>query len=488
MFSLLVRAFLALVFALGEIGSAQEAKTVNTPASTSALKDGYERDIAMLIEESKAASAPLLKEYVAELDALAAKFREEGRGLLAIAARTEKARAEAGMEIVEEKSSSAPFEVLSARNGYLEKRRARTKEFEGKISERAGRYIGALREFVAAQGANADAARDFFDAEQVRLIKEGRIAPRSLHRTRKAGGGGGGPFEEVGGEDALLTGLVAHTGDFAGHRVLIAVQPIFRTANSTKMGKRHGVGRGNGITLDAKPGYAVGGVTFHSGDRIDGLEIIFMKVKPDRLGLDVADSYKSAWVGGRGGGPIQVAATGNPIVGIFGASGLELDSLGLIELQPAPDSKPQSTPVKEVSRANPATLEVANLAASPLNESANGDGGKWRAVPEAFRGAQIYCSGPNKLIGVAEYKVTKPGRVYLACNFEFQGNPSDGWTEQRWLPGDFEANGWSRVDGAELRSWGDRSFIIFTREVKAGETGKLRCNKYEPPYFITFNP
>ena len=95
---------------------------------------------------------------------------------------------------------------------------------------------------------------------------------------------------------------------------------------------------------------------------------------------------------------------------------------------------------------------------------------------------------PNKHLGTADFKVNKPGRVYVACNYENQGKESPDWINERWLEEDFLKNGWSRVEGIELRSWEGRTFIVFTRELKANEAGRLRCNKYEPPYFITFNP
>jgi hypothetical protein len=62
-------------------------------------------------------------------------------------------------------------------------------------------------------------------------------------------------------------------------------------------------------------------------------------------------------------------------------------------------------------------------------------------------------------------------------------------TASPWIPESFIENGWARVEGVELKSWeADRTFIVFTKELKAGESGRLRCNKYEPPYFITFTP
>jgi hypothetical protein len=360
------------------------------------------------------------------------------------------------------------------------------REYEAKVAERTTRYLGALENAAAsAEEKELPAARELFERESVRL--KGAIKPavqRVTKRTSVAGGDGGGPFQEVVENDGLLTGLVLHTGDFAGHAVLVAVQPIFSIAGAARLGTMRGVPSGAAVKLEAADGYAIGGLNLQSGDRVDGLEIVFMKIKPGGLALDPADSYTSKWVGGKGGGPVKISGRGNVIVGIYGATGLEFDSLGLIELV---QSNTPGASVKEVIRENPATIAVTSLTAETLAESPAREAGKWQHVPEALRGAKIFSTGPKQL-GVAEYKVSGPGRVYVACNYDYQGNPSGKWTEDRWMPEDFKKNGWALVEGIELRSWEGRTFQIFTRELKAGESGRLRCNKYEPPYFISFNP
>ena len=228
----------------------------------------------------------------------------------------------------------------------------------------------------------------------------------------------------------------------------------------------------------------MGGLKVNSGDRVDGLEIVFMKIKPG--GLDPADAYTSDWVGGKGGGDTKLGS-GAPVVGIFGGAGKELDSLGLIELVPAAPAK-GTAPVHVVTKENPATVSIVNLTAEPLTEAASAEAGRWMRVPEVLRGAKVFSGSPIKHNGVADFKATAAGRVYLACNYDYQGNRSGGWIEERWMPEQFVEKGWSLVPGLELVSWENRSYVLFTKELKAGESGRLRCNKYEPPYFITFQP
>jgi hypothetical protein len=339
-----------------------------TQPEASPVKTEFERDVAALAVERKAAGAQLAREYAGVLDALVHRLNEDGRTTLAAAARQEKARVEAGVEITEEKVSRAPFEVLTARAAYLAKVRNLNSDFDIQAAQRAARYLGALEKATASPvSEEALAARILLEKERSRLPQVSQsIAKRPTKRTLAASGEGGGPFEEVAQDEALLSGLILHTGDFAGHEVLVAIQPIFRTTTATRLGTLRGVPRGTAVRLEAEPGYAIGGLSLHSGDRVDGLEIVFMKVKPG--GLDPADFYKSTWVGGKGGGPVEISGNGNAIIGLYGATGSEFDSLGLIEVpQPADGGK-------EGTRDNPAAVNGSK--AQPVDESSTRETGK----------------------------------------------------------------------------------------------------------------
>jgi hypothetical protein len=83
----------------------------------------------------------------------------------------------------------------------------------------------------------------------------------------------------------------------------------------------------------AKPGYAVGGVVVsESGDRLGGLQIVFMRVRDGKL--DRNDSYTGDWIGGRRGMPeIRLGCDGKCVVGIFGGCRRDLKRLGLVQLE-----------------------------------------------------------------------------------------------------------------------------------------------------------
>jgi hypothetical protein len=65
---------------------------------------------------------------------------------------------------------------------------------------------------------------------------------------------------------------------------------------------------------------------------VDGFKVIFMRV--GKTSLDTNTSYESDWIGGRSGGEEEkLGGDGTPVIGIFGRSGNDLNSLGLIQGQ-----------------------------------------------------------------------------------------------------------------------------------------------------------
>lgn len=104
-------------------------------------------------------------------------------------------------------------------------------------------------------------------------------------------------------------------------------------------------------------------------------------------------------------------------------------------------------------------------------------------MPPEFEGAWIYAGQGD---GWVDFKVIRTGRLYVACNYTYQGNPDGGWLGSVWLPEDFIKNGWAPVAGLRLVGWNDREHQFFSRWCEQGETFRFRCNKYESPYVIHF--
>ncbi len=151
----------------------------------------------------------------------------------------------------------------------------------------------------------------------------------ALKQTARIGGKGGKYFEE-GNAAARLIGLSVTTRNFAGHDVIGSVQAIYQNGRNKVTGEIHGNPNGKPVVLVAKPGFAVGGIIAIGGDRLDGFQIVFMRSKGNKL--DPTQVYQSDWVGGGRAGT-RLGCDGNPVVGIFGGTGAEVDGVGLIQFE-----------------------------------------------------------------------------------------------------------------------------------------------------------
>lgn len=154
----------------------------------------------------------------------------------------------------------------------------------------------------------------------------------NTENTRKVGGKGGGDFIEVMPEGAILVGFEAWKGDYYGHLIIRGIRPIFQTAHGRVQGKRHGSDYGIPMRVEAKEGYAVAAIEARGGDRLDGFQVLYWKIHPVDATLDAEGSYKSEWVGGGGGRKARhpLTSNGNAVIGISGASGDDVDRLGLV--------------------------------------------------------------------------------------------------------------------------------------------------------------
>lgn len=171
-------------------------------------------------------------------------------------------------------------------------------------------------------------------------IDELRNADR-MTVSRAAGGTGGLSFHTVLDEPAVLTGfLYTASRHYVGHLTIKAVRPVFRSRSGEIIGEWHGIPRGEIHRVQAKDGYVVAGMVTKSGNRLDGMRLIYMRVRDGRLDPD--DTYRSEWIGGLRGGPnTQCAANGLPVIGIHGRRGKDLDALGVIQVDDTPVSDRQ---------------------------------------------------------------------------------------------------------------------------------------------------
>ncbi|MHA3773319.1 LamG domain-containing protein [Verrucomicrobiota bacterium sgz303538] len=291
----------------------------------------------------------LLKEYSEKLEEVASKALSQGTGPIAVAALREQA---AVKELIESDKpvqpeqvsrlfqradgevTPAPFEILTLQQAFAKRVQEASDAQRTRLQEIAKDHQTRL-EILAGQlekaGDRSGAERVWSEVSMGNLTvwTRGAISSGGIKHLGPVGGEGGGRYEDVAPGGGVLVGFRIRSGDFAGHHVITGLQPVFRNMRGVHLGAVHGPEGELPEKEEAREGYAVGGWRLHHGGRVDGFEVIFMRIAGNRL--DPKDSYTGRWWGGKGGGgPTELIAGGLPVVGVFGGSGEELDSLGLI--------------------------------------------------------------------------------------------------------------------------------------------------------------
>jgi S1-C subfamily serine protease len=132
---------------------------------------------------------------------------------------------------------------------------------------------------------------------------------------------------------SLLIGFYLNYNGKAGEDLLISsIRTIALTGGGRSSRSLHGsrVDR-QSIRVEAKPGYAVGGLKLKAGSGINGMIVVFMKINGRQL--DPKDSYESEYYGGPGGAWKTLGMDGSLIIGTYGkvsSDSTSLMGLGLI--------------------------------------------------------------------------------------------------------------------------------------------------------------
>jgi hypothetical protein len=139
-------------------------------------------------------------------------------------------------------------------------------------------------------------------------------------------------FRDQAPDNGLLVGFDVGLGQAYGVELVQAIQPRYQTAQGEVLGRKFGTNFAKTVTVQANPGYAVGGINVRAGMVINGFSVVFMRIKGNVL--DAKDSYTSAWIGDQTGGnlPVLLGGGGTPIVGVIGKrSGRDVNGLGLLK-------------------------------------------------------------------------------------------------------------------------------------------------------------
>jgi hypothetical protein len=141
----------------------------------------------------------------------------------------------------------------------------------------------------------------------------------------------GAPFIDRPDEGGLLVGFeigLGNTND--GSQYIRTIRPIFLTSHGEIQGSMHGMPRGDAVTVRAREGFAVGGLTLKASNRIDGLSVTFMQIQG--IGLNPRDAYVSDWYGSRTSAiSKRIGGSGSPMIGIGGKSDNSLQEIALLQ-------------------------------------------------------------------------------------------------------------------------------------------------------------
>jgi hypothetical protein len=152
------------------------------------------------------------------------------------------------------------------------------------------------------------------------------LGDQAFFTTDAFGGKGGNPFEDLPGGRAQLVGLMVHALSANGARYIHAIQPIYQDATGKRFrGKTYGDPSGDAALLEAKEGFVVSSLSVrYSGTVVNGLQLKFEPIAGEK------EPYSSAWAGGNGQQDVTLEMSGKKLVGVFGRSGSNVDSLGAI--------------------------------------------------------------------------------------------------------------------------------------------------------------
>lgn len=168
-------------------------------------------------------------------------------------------------------------------------------------------------------------------ARIAKAIADGTCTP--TESTREPGGG-----TETPKEGAVLVGFEFMLDQTAGKPDVRSLRPMYLTAKGTVKGEDRGKLEKVSGRVVARTGYAVAGlVTWQAGyGRIGGIQVIFGRLDQNtgKIDLTPQNSYESKWLGTkpRNEPTRKLGGDGRLSVGVFGRTGSDADTIGLIQL------------------------------------------------------------------------------------------------------------------------------------------------------------
>lgn len=278
--------------------SPDDRKTM--PAQLLTLRQAYDKERAPIVSAAQEDERQEMKAYLASLDALQKRLTTLNQLEKAVAVRNEKERVTA-------ESAGAPAAA------------AAEKVAPGEVAAAAPQIVSTNEKLDAGLAAKIAAA-----------AKSKSYAETETSGQKKDG------WPDVPKEGALLVGFDFLGDHSEGVPDIRSIKPYYLTPEGIVAGKTRGELPKVTEKVMAHPGYAIAGLeTYENPMRIQGIQITFTKIDPvsGKFDTNPSNSYKSKWYGTRGKGrPKVLGGDGKLVIGIYGMTGADADTIGLIQM------------------------------------------------------------------------------------------------------------------------------------------------------------
>jgi hypothetical protein len=336
------------------------------------LRAPYLKNLALIASTKDGHAKPITNAYVADLDRLARDLTAHGDVPGVDAVKAERDRAAANQTPTATEHGSMPAALLALRLRYesdLDRMAAPYKQLE---QQQTRQYVSALdteqrrllaenevqkAAAVAAERASVAGTTSPKPGGKEKAKPEAGTAASSVHATGKLDQAiaekiaaavkaqsytktisssverGQKGWVEALPEGAVLVGFefMQPNGKTSGIRSL---RPYYMTSQAVLAGKDRGKMETVTEKVLARPGFAVAGLLSSGGK--SALQVIFMKLDPQTGTFDTNPNnvYKSQWFGAKSREkPVQIGGEGHLVIGIYGETGSDCDSIGLVEMQ-----------------------------------------------------------------------------------------------------------------------------------------------------------
>jgi hypothetical protein len=140
-------------------------------------------------------------------------------------------------------------------------------------------------------------------------------------KSKLVGGTGGSAFESAKAGTAVV-GFNYRFGSWDNNPAIAGITPLYGPAATPP----------NEQQIVAKDGYAVGGLRIELQKYVSGMQVVFMRLKPDGQ-LDPNDQYESNWIRATpaaAAAPTSLLSEGKKVIGIYGRAAAVVDAMGLV--------------------------------------------------------------------------------------------------------------------------------------------------------------